>query len=213
MSIIQALVATAVAPPAPTQVSVDVVNRRTFSQEGIHTWSHTVAADATYLIAIGGTGGDNSANPPTFNGVTMSLLGTISGPGVVYSYVYGLASPAVGAHNLVWNDGGLFGGGYSISFIGATGATTNTTSGSGENASIGISSFDSSIVIGLAAYDAAHGGFYGSGTHTQLGDEFFYDGAVGRTSQQNTAVAPTTTMAWQVDQGLFWSVVVVSVNT
>jgi hypothetical protein len=99
------------------------------------TWSHTVSSGADRYLLVGFVGdvssGSDDVSTVTYNGVSMTLIakqlqGATSGNR--WQYVYGLANPDAGAHNVVvtfssshWILGG------SIEYTGVQGVDTYTT--------------------------------------------------------------------------------------
>lgn len=87
------------------------------------TFAHTVTGTDTYLVVVIARNDDTATAADdvtgvTYNGVAMTQLKKLNGNGggrFVYEYIYGLANPATGAHNIV------------ISLTGSTGSRAYAT--------------------------------------------------------------------------------------
>jgi hypothetical protein len=131
------------------------------------TWSHTCSGtDRLLLVGVsdGGTNVDTQTVSATYNGVAMSLLGSVLSNGAVSgkARLFGLLAPDTGTNTVsVTFSGGTPGAGFameagSLSFTGVeqsslAAAVTNltTASGSTANPSVAVSSAVGNIVVDL----------------------------------------------------------------
>lgn len=121
-------------------IAFDAATNDSFTVGTSHTFSHTVTgSNPVLLVGVQGdnsTGADTGITGVTYNGVAMTLVDVVwRGVGKRACYLWRLAGPATGAHNVVISaSSSVFIQGYSVSYTGVDQTTPidshNTTSGS-----------------------------------------------------------------------------------
>lgn len=180
---------------------------------GSHTASYTVGAGVTYLVVgIAEWDGTNITDTVvTFNGVSMTPLQRLhEGTGDNNVMLFGLVSPAVGAHNVVVSRPGNNLADITIGAAGYIGVDTSTptgtaATGTGSNASptVSASSATGELVVAALAYDRTFSSRGGGQTQLWL-DESDEHGLA-----DEKAGATTTTFTYTMGSAGGWAAIAV----
>lgn len=86
-------------------ISIDTSLSLAYSGSGVtsYTRSFTTSGTERYLLVYINDFSGNNQTGCTYNGTSMTLLNTPIMVGSIYQYVYGLANPASGAHDIVYS--------------------------------------------------------------------------------------------------------------
>lgn len=198
-------VACAGASSAADPVELDFDSGAQSDSGAVVTFSHTVSGSDTYLLVGAWTlaGSLFTLDSITYNGDALVLVSsTTDGP-----YLYGLANPDAGTHNVVITFSGSAGlsTGQSISFTGVdqtepVGWTFSQT-GSGTSVSKDATSTANAMVADLifggngVGQDAAAGG-----GQTEYGEPY-----LAMKGSYELATGASTTMSWTLNDSVTWA--------
>ncbi|MBW4061801.1 hypothetical protein HJC99_04505 [Candidatus Saccharibacteria bacterium] len=174
-----------------------------------YTWSHTVASQTNRILIVE-CDSSSAATSATYNGVAMTLIGTITNPSNPSALTFWkLLAPATGTHAVTMDQncnvgaaiGGVSSSWYNVDQTTGTG-TFSSNDAAANNVSVSVASLFGQVVIdGADAYLNGYSSWTnipGSGQTMLLNPSLSYD-SVG--ASYKAGAATSTTMTWNFSAG------------